>query len=224
MKIILLQDVYKKGVAGEVVNVAPGFARNYLIPRGMADKATPGALRKSENLRKLADIRRAERDQEYGAIAEKIQGLRLYFGVKAGESGKLYGSVTSGEIAEQLKGEIGLDIDRRRIGDQPLRELGEVSVPVRLDAGLVPYVQVVVYREGHDPRQEAVAEADFEAEAGYEAEVAANFEYGAETEADFEYEAVAEADFEYEAEVEEPPMAESDTFAPAEEAEADQAE
>jgi large subunit ribosomal protein L9 len=205
MKIILLQDVYKKGVAGEVVNVAPGFARNYLIPRGMASKATPGALRKSENLTKQADIRRAERDKEFGVIAEKVQSLRLYFGVKAGESGKLYGSVTSAEIAEQLKQELGLDIDRRRIGDQPLRELGEISVPVRLDAGLVPHVQVVVYREGHDPRQmteaEAAAEAEFLAEA--------------ETEYEYEYEPEAEA---------EELVAESDDFAPAEEAEADQAE
>jgi large subunit ribosomal protein L9 len=199
MKIILLQDVYKKGVAGEVVNVAPGFARNYLIPRGMAAKATPGALRQSESLRKQADIRRAERDKEYGAIAEKVQGLRLYFGVKAGESGKLYGSVTSAEIAEQLKQEIGLDIDRRRIGDQPLRELGEVSVPVRLDAGLVPHVQVVVYREGHDPRQ--MTEAELEAEA--------------------ELAAAAEAEFEQEMEES---VAEFDTFAPAEDAEADQVE
>lgn len=207
MKVILLQDVYKKGVAGEVVNVAPGFARNYLIPRRMAAKATPGALRQSENLRKQAEIRRAERDKEYGAIAEKVQGLKLYFGVKAGESGKLYGSVTPAEIAEQLKQEIGLDIDRRRIGDQPLRELGEVAVPVRLDAGLIPHVQVVVYREGHDPRQMTAAELEAEAELVAQAEL--------ETQAEAEYELEAEA---------EEPMAESDTFVSVEEAETDQAE
>lgn len=171
MKVILLQDVYKKGVAGEVVNVAPGFARNYLIPRGMAAKATPGTLRQSENLRKQADVRRAERDREFGAIAERVQGLKIYFGVRAGESGKLYGSVTPAEIAEQLRQEIGLEIDRRRIGDQPLRELGEVSVPVRLDAGLVPHIQVVIFREGQDPRQRAGAEAEAEAEIEAEAEV-----------------------------------------------------
>lgn len=204
MKIILLQDVYKQGVAGEVVNVAPGFARNYLIPRGMAAKATPGSLRQSENLRKQADVRRAERDREFGAIAEKIQSLRLYFGVKAGESGKLYGSVTSAEIAEQLKQQIGLDLDRRRIGDQPLRELGEIAVPVRLDAGLVPHVQVVVYREGHDPRQ--MTEAELEAEA----------ELVAQSQAEVEY-------YEVEAEAEEP-VAEDDYYASDDAAEADQAE
>ena len=100
MKIILLQDVYKKGVAGEVVNVAPGFARNYLIPRGIAVKATPGALRKAENLRKQADVRRAEREKEFDVIADKIRGLELYFSVKASEAGKLYGSVTPADIAE----------------------------------------------------------------------------------------------------------------------------
>lgn len=205
MKIILLQDVYKKGVAGEVVNVAPGFARNYLIPRGMAAKATPGSLRQSENLRKQADIRRAERDKEFGAIAERVQGLKLYFGVKAGESGKLYGSVTSAEIAEQLKQEIGLEIDRRRIGDQPLRELGQVSVPVRLDAGLVPHIQVVVFREGHDPRQ--MTEAEMEAEAGFEVE--AEFEMEAET----ALETYAEE-----------PVFEGEDTTPAEETEADQVE
>ncbi|MBN1311239.1 MAG: 50S ribosomal protein L9 [Anaerolineae bacterium] len=160
MKIILLQDVYKQGVAGEVVNVAPGFARNYLIPRGMAVKATPGAMRKAENLRKQADVRRAERGKEFDVIADKIRESKLYFGVKAGETGKLYGSVTPADIADQLKEEIGLDIDRRRIGDHPLRELGEFSVPVRLEAGLAPLIRVVVYREGHDPRLEAEAEAE----------------------------------------------------------------
>jgi large subunit ribosomal protein L9 len=172
MKIILLQDVYKQGVAGEVVNVAPGFARNYLIPRGMAAKATPGALRKAENLRKQADVRRAERQKEYGVIAGKIEGLKLFFSVRAGETGKLYGSVTPGDIAEQLKNEIGLEIDRRRIGDQALRELGEFAVPVRLEAGLIPRVQVVIFREGDDPR-EADAEAAVMAEEANEAEILA---------------------------------------------------
>ncbi len=177
MKVILTQDVYKKGVAGEVVNVAPGYARNYLIPQGMAVKASAGALQQLQNLRGRAEVRRAERDQEYGQIAEKIHELKLFFSVKAGETGKLYGSVTSATIAEALKDEIGLDIDRRRIGDRPLRELGEFAVPVRLEAGLNPTVQVVVFREGADPREmevEAIEEeagefAEDESEESFEA-------------------------------------------------------
>jgi large subunit ribosomal protein L9 len=164
MKIILMQDVYKQGVAGDVVSVAPGFARNYLIPRGMALKATPGSLKQAENLRKRADVRRAEKNKEYTQIAERIKGLEMFFSVRAGETGKLYGSVTSAEIAAQLKEMVGLEVDRRRIGDQPLRELGEFSVPVRLEAGLIPHVRVVVFREGEDPRVgDAVVEEAVEA-------------------------------------------------------------
>jgi len=158
MKVILMQDVYKKGVAGEVVEVAPGYARNYLIPRGMAVKATPGAMRAAESLRKQASTRRAQRDQEYSALAEQIRQIQLYFSVRAGETGKLYGSVTPGDIAEQIKANYGIDLDRRRVGDHPLRELGEFMVPVRLEAGLAPQLRVVIFREGQDPR-EAAAEA-----------------------------------------------------------------
>jgi large subunit ribosomal protein L9 len=163
MKVILMQDVYKKGVAGEVVEVAPGYARNFLIPRGMAVKATPGAMRAAENLRKQAVVRRAERDQEYSKLAEQIRQIELYFPVRAGETGKLYGSVTPGDIAEQVKAGYGIELDRRRVGDHPLRELGDFMVPVRLEAGLAPQLRVVIFREGHDPREmleaEAVAEA-----------------------------------------------------------------
>jgi large subunit ribosomal protein L9 len=202
MKVILLQDVYKQGVAGEVVDVAPGYARNFLIPQGLAVKATPGALRQSENLRQNADVRRAERDKEYQVIAEKIESLTLYFGVKAGETGKLYGSVTPMDISERLQENIGLEIDRRRIGDRSLRELGEFPVPVRLEAGLTPSVRVVIFREGEDPRlmeaAEAEAEAEMEpeaeAEAGFEIEADAEAEPEAEVEAAYEVEAAAEAD------------------------------
>ncbi len=197
MRIILLEDVYKLGVAGEVVNVAPGYARNFLIPRSLAVKVSPGALRQSEALRASAETRRAERDKEYSKIAEKIGELTLYFGVKAGETGKLYGSVTPVEIAEKLNGEIGLDIDRRRVGDNPIRELGTFRVPVRLEASLVPTVKVVVFREGEDPRlvkaAEEEAEADEEAvEAEMEAEVEAEVEAIAEAEAVEEIEEVSE--------------------------------
>lgn len=164
MKIILLQDVYKKGVAGEVVDVAPGYARNYLIPRGMALKATPGAMRSAENLRKQASTRRAMRDQEFSQLAEQIRTIQLYFGVRAGETGKLYGSVTAGDIADQITAQYGIELDRRRIGDRPLRELGEFMIPVRLDAGLAPQVKVVIFREGQDPREAQAQEAPAEIE------------------------------------------------------------
>lgn len=151
MKVILLEDVYKQGVAGDMVNVAPGYARNYLIPQGLAVKATPGALRQLETLRESAAERRAIRDDRNKALAEKIEGMVMYFPVKAGETGKLYGSVTSGQIGDRLVEEVELDIDRRRIGDRPLRELGSFDVPVRLSSELAPKIQVIIYPEDADP-------------------------------------------------------------------------
>lgn len=204
MKVILLEDVYKHGVAGDLVDVAPGFARNYLIPRGMAAKATPGSIKQFENLRKTADARRAKLEKKYEAIAEQVRELELAFPVKAGETGKLYGSVTTAMIADRLHELIGLDIDPRRVGDQALRELGVFDVPVRLDAGLTPNVKVVVHREGEDPqdrieaeRQAELAEAQAEALEEMEAEKAAE---DGEAEAPVEAEAEAEAPVEPEAE------------------------
>jgi large subunit ribosomal protein L9 len=217
MKILLLEDIYKQGVAGEVVDVAPGYARNYLIPRGQAVKATPGSLRQLENLRKQAVVRRTEQSKHFSAMAEKVEGLTLYFGVKAGETGKLYGSVTTGDIAERLQEEIGLEIDRRRIGDRPLRELGNFAVPVRLEAGLAPTVKVVIHREGEDPFK---AEAEAEAASAAAALIAAEAEAEAEAAAELEEVELDEAAVE-EAEAEEVEEAEADD-AEAEEASPDE--
>jgi large subunit ribosomal protein L9 len=184
MKVVLLEDVYNHGVAGDVVDVAAGFARNYLIPQGMAAKATPGTLRQFENLRENAEQRREDRRDRMKVLAEQIEGLTLYFGVKAGENDKLYGSVTTAQIAEGLHEEIELDIDSRRVGNRPLRELGTFDVPVRLATGLSPAVKVVVHREDVDPQK---AEERFEAEE-LQAEVMAAYE-----EAKVEYAAAVES-------------------------------
>lgn len=151
MKVILTEDVYKHGVAGEVVDVANGFARNYLFPQGMAIKATPGSLKRMSKLRAEAENRRARRDGELQELAEKVEALTLAFPVKAGETGKLYGSVTNAHISEAIQEQLGIEIDRRRIGEQPLRELGQHSVAVRLSAALTPAVTVLVHREGEAP-------------------------------------------------------------------------
>ncbi len=183
MKVILLEDVYNQGVAGDVVDVAPGFARNYLIPKQLAVKATPGALKQLETLRANDAKRRAELEGRMEQVAQQIEGLTLYFPVKASERGKLFGSVTTQEIAERLKEEIGLEIDPRRVGDNPLRELGKFDVPVRLETGLVANVRVVVHREDEDPRQAEQAEAEAESEdvaAQPEAELAETAEAAAD--------------------------------------------
>lgn len=216
MKLILLEDVYNQGVAGDVVDVAPGYARNYLIPRGLAVKATPGAMKQLENLRKQADVRRAELEKQVEKIAEQVEELTLYFPVKAGERGKLYGSVTNAEIAEQLNEELGIEFDPRRVGDRPLRELGTFQVPVRLETGVTANVKVVVHRDDVDPRVAEQVHAEAEAQgatvAEYEEQLAegefaeAAYEQGEELE-EAAGAAAAEAPLdegEFEAEAEEP--------------------
>lgn len=147
MKVILKGYVYKHGVAGDVVEVADGFARNFLIPRGLAAKASASALRENQQLLKTATIRREELHQQEQEAADRIKGVELVFGVKAGKNGKLYGSITTMDIATALQEKSGVDINRRRISERPLRELGIHSVPVRLGAGFTPELKIVVVRE-----------------------------------------------------------------------------
>ncbi len=148
MKVLLLKDVYKLGHAGEVKKVADGYGRNYLIPRSLAVLATKGALAKAETLRAAAAQRREQLNSELGGLAEKLNGLTLRFSAKAGETGKLYGSITTQMIAEAIEKEIGEKVDRRNVGHQPLRELGTFKVPMRLTADLAPNVTVLIHREG----------------------------------------------------------------------------
>jgi large subunit ribosomal protein L9 len=148
MRVLLLKDVYKLGHAGDVKKVADGYARNFLIPQRLATLATPGAVKQSETLRQNAAIVRAKLNEELSGVAEKLNGLTITFAVKAGETGKLYGSVTPIQIADEIKRTSGLDVDRRNVGHQPLRELGEFKVPVRLTTDLIPQVRVLIHREG----------------------------------------------------------------------------
>lgn len=148
MKVLLLKDVYKLGHAGDVKKVADGYGRNYLLTQGLAVLATPGALKRAESLRQNAAITRAKLNAELGGVAEKLNATTLTFAVKAGETGKLYGSITPAMIAEEIKRATGLEMDRRNVGHQPLRELGEYKVPVRLTTELIPSVKVIIYREG----------------------------------------------------------------------------
>lgn len=151
MKVLLLKDVYKLGHAGDVKKVADGYGRNYLLPRSLAVLATKGAVAQAETLRVAAVKRREQLNTELGGVAEKLNGLTVRFSAKAGETGKLYGSITTQMISEAIDKELGEKIDRRNIGHQPLRELGAFKVPVRLTADLVPSVSVVITREGEAP-------------------------------------------------------------------------
>jgi large subunit ribosomal protein L9 len=147
MKVILKDYVYKHGVAGDVVNVADGFARNFLFPRGLAVKATPGAVRENQQLIVQAAKNRERLRAMESEAAAKIDGVELVFGVKAGKNNKLYGSITTSDIGRALQEKTGVDINRRRISDRSLRELGVHEVPVRLGHEISPVLRIVILRE-----------------------------------------------------------------------------
>ncbi len=191
MKVLLLEDVYKLGRAGDVKKVANGYGRNYLIPQGLAVLATPGALKQVEHIRARAAAHRAALNEEMSGVAEQLDGLVLTFSMKAGETDKLYGSVTTQMIADSLKENTGFEIDRRQIDAQPIRTLGEHKVNVRLTVDLIPEITVLVHREGEAVPETPEAEEAEDLET--EVEVAeAVTEVEPEGEAEIEVEAVEE--------------------------------
>jgi len=159
MKVLLLKDVYKLGRAGDVKKVADGYGRNFLLPQNMALLATPGALKQSEKIRSDATKKRAVLNNEMGAVAQVINGLALGFASKAGETGKLYGSVTAQDVVTAIKNKTGVEIKRQQIDLQPIRKLGEHKAHIRLTMDLIPEIRVVVYREGENNPVEEAANA-----------------------------------------------------------------
>lgn len=157
MKVLLLKDVYKLGHAGDIKKVADGYARNYLMPRGLATLATPGAVKQAETLRTAAAKLRQKLNTELSGLAERINSTKLSFPAKAGETGKLYGSITMQHVADALNKELDTDIDRHKVVHQPLRELGTYKVPVRLTADLIAHVMVTIHREGQSLAEGAPA-------------------------------------------------------------------
>ena len=166
MKVLLIKDVYKLGRAGDVKKVADGYGRNYLLPQGLAVLATAGALKQVETIRSRAAVSRDALNQEMRGAAEKIARLTLAFAAKAGETGKLYGSITPAMIAEAIQKKTGVQVNRRQLDFDTIRTLGEHEVHVRLTMDLVPTVKVIVHREGETPAVALeAAEAEQEAEA-----------------------------------------------------------
>lgn len=144
MKVLLKEDVDNLGYAGEVMNVADGYGRNYLIPRGMAVKASPNVLRAAEKWRERAAIRMNELQKEHEALSERLVETHLTFVARAGETGKLYGSVTTADVVEKLNEELGTDVERRQIVGGPLRQLGDHKVTVRLSRDYQPQITVTI--------------------------------------------------------------------------------
>ncbi len=148
MKVLLLKDVYKLGHAGDVKKVADGYGRNFLLPQGLAVLASAGALQTVDRIKKKAAIERARLNQEMSGLAEQVEGVELEFVTKAGENGKLYGSITSQMVVEAMNTRLGTNLDRHLIEMEPIRTTGEHIATVRLTVDLNPKVKVVVIREG----------------------------------------------------------------------------
>jgi large subunit ribosomal protein L9 len=151
MKVLLIKDVYKLGHSGDIKKVADGYGRNYLLPQGLAVLATPGALKNVDKIKAKAAVTRAALNEEMSGLAELINGVELAFTSKAGETGKLYGSITSQMIADGINAKLQSKIDRHQIEIEPIRVLGEHTAHVRLTIDLTPTVKVMVYREGEAP-------------------------------------------------------------------------
>jgi len=161
MKVILLSDVKGRGTEGDVIEVARGFAVNYLLPRKMAAEATPGNIKQLEarmhNIRK----RELQRTSDAETLAAAINGKTLIIHAKASDEGKLFGSVTGGMVAEALAAQLGIDIDRRKLDahGHTLKVIGDHPVTVHLYQDVTAEVTVRIVREGEAvPAEAPVAE------------------------------------------------------------------
>ncbi len=159
MKVVLRQDVENLGEKGSVKNVADGYARNYLIPRGMAVVATPGELKVVATNEAVKQRKIARQEEELQGLADRISGQRVEFEARAGRNGRLFGSITNGDIAEKLSKAVGSEIDRRKIIiDEPIRTTGDHPVTVNLVGKLRPQVTVVVHGVVEDEEADAATQ------------------------------------------------------------------
>jgi large subunit ribosomal protein L9 len=220
MQVILRQDVEKVGLRGEVVDVAAGFARNYLLPRRLAEPAAPGRVAELEKLAASRAQHEAQSFEHAQELVQKLEGSELRFDVQAGETGTLFGSVTATDIADRVWESQRVRIDRRKLDlPEPIKRIGRYEVPVELFADVTATLRLAVVPEGGELPPEEELEALDQVAAQEEAAAAAEAEEArvaaeAATEA-----AVAEAEAE-EQPADEPPAAEAPSE-PAAEAEAE---
>jgi large subunit ribosomal protein L9 len=149
LKVILRQDVPELGQSGDIVTVKPGYARNFLLPRGMAFEATSANIKQLEAEKKRGETRSKQQYLEARRRSSQLENVSLTFHANAGEEGKLFGSITSADIAERL-GEQNLDfqIDKRDIElEEPIKALGVYNVPIRLHTDVKPEIKVWVIKQ-----------------------------------------------------------------------------
>jgi len=200
MKVVLREDVEKLGLRGEVIDVARGYARNFLLPRKLAEPATPSRVAELEKVNARRALHEAQSFEQAQEIAQRLGQAEIRFDVKAGETGVLFGSVTQTQLADAIWDKLKVRVDRRKIElDEPLKRIGRYQVPIELFSDVTVETRVLVVPEGGElpPEEELEAiEAAAAAEAAA-AEAAAEEEHAAAEAAIEEELAVAE-------EVEEP--------------------
>jgi large subunit ribosomal protein L9 len=144
MKVILQKDIPNLGDAGDIKEVADGYARNYLIPKKLVLLANESSKKAMDHQNRLIKIKKEKRKKVSEVVADKMQGLAVEIDVQVGAEGKLFGSVTSIDIARKLK-EVGFEIDKRKISlENPIKQVGEYNIPVKLDEGITAQVKVTV--------------------------------------------------------------------------------
>lgn len=165
MRVVLVQDVSGLGEAGEVKEVADGYGRNFLLPRGLAEFASPSLLKRVEEQRHAEEHRQLLANAETVSLAQTLEGLVVTIKAKIGAQDRLYGAVTSGDIADEIHRLTGQDIDKRKIElDEPIHQLGEYEVSVRLSKELGPKVRVIVAEEKAKAERKAKAKAETKVE------------------------------------------------------------
>lgn len=209
MDVVLKQDVDKLGLRGDVVNVARGYARNFLLPRGLAEIATPGLVRELEKRQAQQTRHEAKSVDEARAIATRLEKLDLRFDVNAGPTGALFGSVTATNVADRVWDAEKVRVDRRKLQMETIKRIGRFTVPFEIFPEVVAELKLVVAPEGQEPPPEeelAALEAEEQAQAAEAetAEVQSHVEAEEAVEAAIAEEEPAEAD-------------EADAEAPAEE-------
>ena len=160
MEVILKEDVIKLGSRGDVVKVADGYGRNYLLPRKLAIEATAANRAVVEQMKASALRRSAKEKGEAEQLAKQFEGVRLLFTRRSGEREQLFGSVTSADIGHELE-KRGFNIDRRKIQlAEPLKAIGEFTVPIKLHREVTTTVQVAIEKEAGSEEEEAAAESE----------------------------------------------------------------
>jgi len=149
MRVVLLDDIAGLGEAGAIVEVKNGYARNWLLPKRLAERATADAINRVTLIQRAAEVKRARRRSEAAEKFTVLNGKQINLTVKAGSAGRIFGSITSSAIVDEVRKQLGVEVDRRHIQlEEPIKHLGEFDVPLRAAADVTGSIKVLVEPEG----------------------------------------------------------------------------